>query len=42
MLPWDSIFQNGFFFGGVQFNIPFKKWTVEQKSGVVIKKNPKK
>ena len=37
---WDSIFQNEFM-GGVQFKISLKKWTFEQKSGVIFKKNLK-
>ena len=40
MLTQGSIFQNGFF-GGVQYEMFLKKWTFEQKSGVVIKEYPK-
>ena len=35
-----SIFQNEFL-GGVQFKLSLKKWTFEQKSGVLFEKNPK-
>ena len=40
MQPWGSTFQNGFF-GEVLFERSLKKWTFEQKSGVVSKKDPK-
>ena len=39
MQPRGSIFQNGIL-GGVEFKISLKKWTFEQKSGVLFKKTP--
>ena len=40
MQPRGSIFQI-WFLGGVLFEISLKKWTFEQKSGVLFKKTPK-
>ena len=38
--PRGFIFENGFL-GEVQFKKFFKKWTFQQKSGVLFKKTPK-
>ena len=40
MQPQGCIFQNGFL-GEVQFKKSLKKWTFQQKSGVLFKKIPK-
>ena len=40
MQPRGFTFQNGFL-GGVEFKKSLKKWTFEQKSGVIFKKNHK-
>ena len=41
MQPQGSTFHSGFL-GEDQFKFDLKKWTFEQKSGVVYKKNPQK